>query len=157
MEQDDRTLAGRLAGLRKARGLSQDQLAGLLSVSRQAVSRWEAGTQPPSPENRKKLARLYSVPMEYLTDTPAGWPPPEAHPPEPVPPAAGDTPARKKREPNWKAVALCALAALILALGALVHALDRWRQSDGYRISLGELKGEPIDGIPTIEFEAGTW
>ena len=36
-------LAGRIQALRKARSLSQEELAGELGVSRQAVSKWESG------------------------------------------------------------------------------------------------------------------
>ena len=50
MENPNRTSEGfgpRLAGLRRAAGLTQQQLAEQLFVTRQAVSRWESGrTQP---------------------------------------------------------------------------------------------------------------
>lgn len=37
-----------------------------MGVSRQAVSKWEAGASKPSTENLKTLAALYDVPLEYL-------------------------------------------------------------------------------------------
>ena len=37
------TIGERIAALRRAAGLSQEQLAELLEVSRQAVSKWETG------------------------------------------------------------------------------------------------------------------
>ena len=46
--------------------LSQFNLAEQLGVSRQAVSKWEAGASKPSTENLKTLAALYDVPLEYL-------------------------------------------------------------------------------------------
>lgn len=36
-------LPDKIAGLRKSRGISQEELAERLGVSRQAVSRWETG------------------------------------------------------------------------------------------------------------------
>ena len=40
----------RLYDLRKKAGLSQEELAGLLHVTRQAVQKWEAGTSRPDME-----------------------------------------------------------------------------------------------------------
>ena len=100
MERNDLSLGERLAGLRKARGLSQDQLAELLDVSRQTVSRWEVGEAAPTAENRKKLSQLYAVPLESLTDTP-GWTPPPAGDPEPLPEEIAkelDMPVERVRE-----------------------------------------------------------
>ena len=59
-------LEEKLASLRKAKGLSQLQLAEKMNVSRQAISRWEVGAAVPSTDNLKYLGRLYDVPLEYL-------------------------------------------------------------------------------------------
>ena len=59
-------LEEKLISLRKANGLSQFNLAEQLGVSRQAVSKWEAGASKLSTENLKTLAALYDVPLEYL-------------------------------------------------------------------------------------------
>ena len=59
-------LKKKLAGLRKGKGLTQLELAEALSVSRQAVSRWEVGTAVPSLDNLVSLSRLYGVPVDYL-------------------------------------------------------------------------------------------
>lgn len=70
-------LEEKLISLRKANGLSQFNLAEQLGVSRQAVSKWEAGASKPSTENLKTLAALYDVPLEYLLNEddpgPAMW------------------------------------------------------------------------------------
>lgn len=36
------TIADRIQGLRKSKGISQEQLADVVGVSRQAVSKWES-------------------------------------------------------------------------------------------------------------------
>lgn len=61
-------LKEKLVGLRKKKGLSQLELAELAKVSRQAVSRWEAGNAIPSTNNLKFLSDLYGVPIGYLFD-----------------------------------------------------------------------------------------
>ena len=52
--------------LRKEKGLSQDQLAEQLNVSRQAVSKWETGQSVPDPEKIAALSRFFSVTTDYL-------------------------------------------------------------------------------------------
>ena len=59
-------LEEKLISLRKANGLSQFNLAERLGVSRQAVSKWEAGASKPSTENLKTLAALYDVPLNNI-------------------------------------------------------------------------------------------
>ena len=56
----------RLYELRKGSGLSQEGLAELLGVSRQAVQKWEAGTSRPDLDNLTALARYFSVSLDYL-------------------------------------------------------------------------------------------
>ena len=59
-------LEEKLISLRKANGLSQLKLAEKMGVSRQAISKWEAGSSKPSTESLKTLVALYDVPLEYL-------------------------------------------------------------------------------------------
>lgn len=59
-------LAERLTLLRKENGISQQDLAEKLGVSRQAVSRWETGVSIPSVENLIALRKLYNVSLAYL-------------------------------------------------------------------------------------------
>ena len=59
-------LEEKLISLRKANGLSQLKLAEKMGVSRQAISKWEAGSSKPSTENLKTLAALYDVPLNNI-------------------------------------------------------------------------------------------
>ena len=49
-------LGEKLKKLRKARGLSQEQLADQLNVSRQAISKWELGESTPDTDNLVALS-----------------------------------------------------------------------------------------------------
>ena len=59
-------LGEKLKKLRKARGLSQEQLADQLNVSRQAISKWELGESIPDTENLILLSKFYGVSIDYL-------------------------------------------------------------------------------------------
>lgn len=59
-------LPAKLTSLRKQKGMTQLKLAEILNVSRQAVSRWEAGSAVPSTDNLKILSDLYGVSVDYL-------------------------------------------------------------------------------------------
>jgi tetratricopeptide (TPR) repeat protein/transcriptional regulator with XRE-family HTH domain len=56
----------RLAQRRKALGLTQEDLAGLLHVERSTVFRWERGECEPQPSIRPKLADALKVPVDRL-------------------------------------------------------------------------------------------
>ena len=62
-------IANRLAELRKKSGLSQEQLAEKLGLSRQAVSKWERAEASPDTDNLICLAKLYNVSLDDLLDT----------------------------------------------------------------------------------------
>lgn len=56
----------KLQALRKARGWSQEELAGQIHVSRQTLSKWESGGAVPDTENVIALSRLFGVSTDYL-------------------------------------------------------------------------------------------
>lgn len=56
----------KLVRLRKEKGLTQLELAEAVKVSRQAVSKWEAGGAVPSTDNLKGLSDLFGVPVDFL-------------------------------------------------------------------------------------------
>lgn len=59
-------IANKLLELRKAKGLSQEQLAQKLGISRQAVSKWERGEASPDTDNLIELAKLYDISLDEL-------------------------------------------------------------------------------------------
>jgi len=60
------TLGEKLSRLRKEQNLTQEQLAQILGVSRQAVSRWESDLAYPETEKLLRLGDLYHCSMDYL-------------------------------------------------------------------------------------------
>lgn len=59
-------LADKLIQLRKKSGMSQEELAEKMNVSRQAVSKWEGAQSIPDLEKILQLAELYGVTTDYL-------------------------------------------------------------------------------------------
>lgn len=62
-------IADRLVKLRKKNGLSQEELADKLGLSRQAVSKWERAEASPDTDNLICLAKLYNVSLDDLLNT----------------------------------------------------------------------------------------
>ena len=100
-------------------GLTQEDLAERLEVSRQAVSKWELGASVPSPENLELLEEVLGV----------SFPAPE----EGQSLEQGPEPAVKTPFWNWKRVALLVFGVLIVSAlfsAALFTALRAERNAD---------------------------
>ena len=102
--------ADKLTELRSARGLSQEQLAEAIGVTRQAVSRWERGANLPDAVSLTRLAGLFGVTAEWLVDE-------EAEP--------GDGRARLRSRFWILDRAFLALGALLLAVRAVNYVLSK--------------------------------
>ena len=59
-------LPEKLYVLRKKSGLSQEQLAEALNVSRQAISKWEGGSATPESDKLLALSNYFGVSLDYL-------------------------------------------------------------------------------------------
>lgn len=55
-----------IKAIRKAKGLSQQELAVKLNIVRQTVSKWEQGASEPSTANLIALSKLYGVSVDEL-------------------------------------------------------------------------------------------
>ena len=62
------TLGQKLKEIRKKFGLSQEQLAEIINVSRQAITKWETDAGLPDTENLKELSRIFEISIDYLLD-----------------------------------------------------------------------------------------
>lgn len=65
---DDFELSTKLYELRKSAGLSQDDFAEKMQVSRQAVSKWERGETYPDTYNLMRIAKFYGVSIDELIE-----------------------------------------------------------------------------------------
>lgn len=62
------SLGNSLFSARKRSGLSQEEVAGKLGVSRQTISKWELNETLPDIRQSKHLSHLYHVTMDELID-----------------------------------------------------------------------------------------
>ena len=60
------TLGEKLQLLRRSRGLSQEQLAAELDVSRQAISKWECGDSTPDLDKLRAICTYFGVTTDHL-------------------------------------------------------------------------------------------
>ncbi|MCM1365103.1 MAG: helix-turn-helix domain-containing protein [Faecalibacterium sp.] len=60
------TIAERIQSLRKSRGLSQEELAEQIGVSRQAVSKWESDQSMPDIDKIMAISDFFGVSTDYL-------------------------------------------------------------------------------------------
>ena len=137
------SLAKKMIELRKQNGLSQQDLADRLGVSRQAISRWETGAVQPLADSVKSLAQVFQVSTDYLLnddlDTPT--PPPTA---QPAPPQEKPTPTRKHRKWLLALAALAAAAVLVVVTAMGTMAYLRWEED--IPVSMYDVLSEKDDG-----------
>ena len=104
------TLGEKIQILRKQKGLSQEQLAEKITITRQAISRWELNESIPDVENILQLSKVFNVSTDYLLNKSAL----NSAPSE----AAGDKEeaAPMKRRFSFKKLRQIALMSTILSL-----------------------------------------
>ncbi len=111
MALDNLNLGQRIKACRQAAGISQEKVAELVGVSRQAVTKWETGQSAPSTENLFKLAEIFGTTVDLiLTD---------GQEPAAVPAAEIGTPKKFDIRRNLRAVLL------IVAVYAAYYILGR--------------------------------
>lgn len=99
----------KLYTLRKSKGLSQEQLALELNVSRQAVSKWEARYAVPETEKLLAISKFFDVSMDYLMKDDLDTPSP-----------APTTPSKQRLLPG---ILLCAGGAVCMIVWGLLSIL----------------------------------
>ena len=113
--------------LRDSRNMTQEQLAMLLGVTRQAVSKWEAGASTPDMDRLVRLCEFFEVDLDELIRGDVTT----AHVNRAlaVPVDAPQTDVTGY-DPHMRARALFIVAAvtLVAAVGSLFFALSAWSQ-----------------------------
>ena len=109
----------KLTALRKKGGMSQEELADRLGVSRQAVSRWELGATLPDAPNLLKLSDLFGVSIDWLLrendESETGRPP--------VQEARREITEREQR--NRKLYLVASISFVVAAFAFLIAAIDQ--------------------------------
>ena len=136
-------LKEKLAQLRKDHGLSQNDLAEKLNVSRQAVSRWEQGTAVPSSDNLIYLSRLYGITLDELV---YGKEKIEIEQAEEVAEilVPEETDRVKTQKRPWHKIGWVKLLFVVLVLGLIVFAAVGEREN-GNVIPIRELEADTLD------------
>ncbi|MBO1265332.1 helix-turn-helix transcriptional regulator [Proteiniclasticum sp. SCR006] len=62
------TFSERLKNLRKERGVSQEELAKVLHITRQSISKWETGAAIPDMDKMRMLGDYYGLSLDELMD-----------------------------------------------------------------------------------------
>ena len=62
------TLGQKLKEIRKRFGLSQESLAEIMNVSRQAITKWESDDGLPDVSNLQALSKVFNLTVDYLLD-----------------------------------------------------------------------------------------
>ena len=136
-------LEEKLASLRKRQGLSQQDLADALEVSRQTVSKWETGVTAPSTENLLRIGKLLDTSIDLLADDGMQLESALAVTGEATTPEGGYTVIPGRWNLKRLVVVLCILAFLS---GALVGGcLISLKGEVDTAIPMEELEGEEVD------------
>lgn len=105
-------LSENLYTLRRKSGLSQEQLAEKIGVSRQAVSKWESGLSTPELEKLRALSEFFQITIDELTGD--GSPSGGREEPKAPPP--------RKTAGSLLGAGLCLLGAVCLILSGVLTA-----------------------------------
>lgn len=134
----------RLIELREKAGLSQQDLADRLNVTRQTVSRWENQKTEPPIDTLVYLSELYGVSVDYLLG--------RTEFPQQSKEAASERPdtTKPRQKPRWRRILLAVCAAGIVAV--LLFCIFRPVRAEPDVTPLEDVPGEVVNFTSEIEF-----
>lgn len=158
-------LSEKIKFFRKQNKMSQMEVAEALDVSRQAISKWEVGSDVPSSKNLIQLSELFQIPLEVLIKENAEIPEaqPSSTPAEDVIPYQVQKPTQgedrvDRREKKRTLLTVCALVACVLIViialcvgfYRMEKKIDRLMPEDT-AVPMEELEGEGEDNFSMLE------
>ena len=142
----DRAMADRFIELRKKAGMSQEDLADKLGVTRQAVSRWERAETSPDTDNIIALAKLYGMSVDGLLGL--------SGEPQKAESAANESAARRRRAHVLAAGTLVLVVAVLGAVLLLPRDKGYTEQVQGTVVAVANYRREialDLDKMPGAE------
>ncbi len=145
-------LYGKIQARRKALGLSQEELAQRMGVSRQSVTKWETGLSAPDLDRLVELADTLGVSLDYLLREQADVPDALAEPAEPVS-AESVSEDKGEKVPVSPASMSAAARHIVLAAGVLIFLigagglLTMWIYSELFPVQLVDGRGGVHTGL----------
>ncbi len=115
------SLGKKLEELRKNAGITQDELACKLHVSRQSVSNWELDLVTPKSDMLKALCEIFNVKPEYLLFENAEKQPLVSAEEEIAVTLAEETEPKKKSRKKTILIICAVIISLIAALGVAIY------------------------------------
>ena len=149
-------LKERLTVFRRQQGLTQDELALKIGVSRQTISKWERGAAVPSTESLVALGRLYGVPLDELAngDLQPGEEPAAAVAVMEEPDTPREPGKRWAKLRGGAVLAVCLLLVTIAAVITIWSAIAKeWEKPKRNVISQDDLEWEYIDLEELVPFD----
>lgn len=143
-------LSERLVELRKARNLSQLELAEALNVSRQSISLWEKGSTAPSLDKLPLLAEFYGITIDELFYSPEEMPKDEL---QEIP----QQPTRKRSKKTFwlGTAAIVVLLAIGILIGTQISDFVH-KNKEKEPVKMSEMEGiyiPPEEFVGVIEWE----
>ncbi len=146
----DLQLYGKIQARRKALGLSQEELAQRMGVSRQSVTKWETGLSAPDLDRLVELADTLGVSLDYLLREQTELPDAAAESSESAP---SESAGEEKPVPAAPASMSAAARHIVLAAGILVFLigagglLTMWIYSELFPVQLVDGRGGVHTGL----------